>query len=222
MRYITAAILLTIAANAMAQQRQCHWYKDSLMNGATISCETATLKNNSTLYWQYNCDRIWLTLENKNGKKTVIDELEPSLFTYTYRLGYHLIKEYNSSLLFRSGCPANGPCHYTLIDKSNGKKLKALQPLICVDTDNRLESPHPYEYDFVVYFSENHDSLVVYYIDSKKYVHIPFNPKNNKLSSPIPEQQFTHMKKSNDILTLTYQNDENKIRELKIPLNKGK
>jgi hypothetical protein len=222
MRYITAAILLSIAANAMAQQKQCHCDKDSLMNDATISCETSTLKNNSTLYWQYNCDSIWLTLENKNGKKTVLDEVEPSLFPYTYRLGYHLIKEYNSSLLFRSGCPANGPCNYTLIDKSNGKKLEAFKPLICVDTDNQLENPHPYEYNFVVYFSEVNDSLVVYFVDGKKYLQIPFNSKKNKLSSPNPEQQFKHMKKSNDTLTLAYENDEKQIKELKIPLDKGK
>lgn len=222
MRFISTFILVLIAANAMAQQKQCHCDKDSLMNGATTNCDTATLKNNSTLYWQYNCDRIWLTLENKNGKKTVLDEVEPSLFAYTYRLGYHLIKEFNTCLLFRSGCPANGPCNYSLIDKSNGKKLKEFKPLICINTNNQLESPLPYEYNFVVFLSESHDSLVVYFIDSKKYLHVPFNADKNKLSSPNPEQQFTHMKKSNDTLTLAYVNDEKQIRELKIQLDKRK
>ena len=39
------------------------------MNNSTISCETAKFKNGSKLYWQFNCDRIWLTLEDVKGKK---------------------------------------------------------------------------------------------------------------------------------------------------------
>jgi len=78
------------------------------------------------MYWQFNCDNIWLTLENKSGNKFKIDEVPVDLYGYTYRLGYHLIKEYKNNLLFRSGCAATGPCSYILIDKNNGKKRKNL------------------------------------------------------------------------------------------------
>ena len=64
------------------------------MNTTTVSCETFLLQNNSKLYWQNNCNRIWLTLENKNHQKIVLDEVNVNLFSYTYRLGYHLIKEF--------------------------------------------------------------------------------------------------------------------------------
>jgi len=182
------------------------------MNGATVSCDTTTFKNNSILYWQYNCDRIWLTLENSSGQKFVIDESGVELYNLTYRLGYHLIKEFKESLLFRSGCPANGPCIYTLIDKSNGKKLKEFDQLICIDTDVKWENAHPYEFDFVVYLAYETDQLIINYIDSGKMITIPF--KEN-LASVIPEHSFENMTLENNILTLNYQ-----IYELEINIKK--
>jgi len=218
MRLFVTAILLLTFGQILGQKKQCHCDKDTLMNDATVSCETIKLKNNSKLYWQYNCDKIWLTLENKNSKKIVIDEVEVEFYGYAYRLGYHLIKEYESNLLFRSGCPATGPCTYVLVDKSNGKKVKVFDHLICIDTDSQFENAHPYEYDFIVYFTEKYDSLLVYFIDTKKKLKIPFDIEKNELTSAIPEHQFQKMSKEGNILTLTYENNKYKVNELKINL----
>ncbi len=125
MKYFRPIVfILVFCSYSYGQKKHCFCAKVPEMNSATVSCETAKLKNNSKLYWQYDCNRIWLTLENAKGKKAVINEVDVELFGYTYRLGYYLIKEYKNSLLFRSGCPANGPCIYTLIDKNNGKIIK--------------------------------------------------------------------------------------------------
>lgn len=92
-------------------------------------------------------------MENVKKQKTVIDEVPAELFAYTFRLGFHLEREFQKSILFRSSCAANGPCTYVLIDKSSGKKLKEFGQLICVDTD---------DVDFVVYFDNKSDQITVY------------------------------------------------------------
>ena len=189
------------------------------MNKATVSCDTTIFSNKAKLYWQYNCDRIWLTLENANGQKKVIDEVPVELYGYTYRLGFHLIKEFDKTVLFRSGCPANGPCIYTLIDKNNGNKIKEFDQLICIDTDIKWKNPHKYNFDFVVYLSDTTDHLIIYYIDSKRTLKVPFK---EKLTSIIPQHQFKEMTLNNNILTLTYKLDDNESKTLNIDLNDKK
>ncbi len=124
MKHFAFVMTVFLFHQSYGQKKDCFCDKDTLMNESTVDCKTIILKNSSKLYWQFNCGRIWLTLENANGKKKVIDEVKVELYAYAYRLGYHLIKEYKNTLLFRSGCPANGPCMYTVIDKTNGKKIK--------------------------------------------------------------------------------------------------
>ena len=189
------------------------------MNETTVSCDTTTFSNNAKLYWQYNCDRILLTLENENGQKNVIDEVPVELYGYTYRLGFHLIKEFDKTILFRSGCPANGPCIYTLIDKNNGNKIKEFDQLICIDTDIKWENAHKYNFDFVVYLSDTTDHLIIYYVDDNRILKIPFK---EKLTSVIPQHQFDEMTLNNNILTLTYELDDNKKKTLNINLNDKK
>jgi hypothetical protein len=46
--------------------------------------------------------------------------------------------------------------------------LNAFDQLICIDTDIQLDSPHNYNYDFIVFFSDNSDDIIVYWIDDKK------------------------------------------------------
>lgn len=182
----------------------------------SISCDTTYFSNKSKIFWQFNCDKIWLTLENKDKIKFAIDEVPVELYGYTYRLGYHLIKEYKNSLLFRSGCAATGTCSYILIDKNNGKKIREFYQLICIDTDVQTENEHVYDFNFVVYLAD--ESIVVEYIESKKKVKVAF--KDN-LTAAIPEQQFDKMILKNNILTIFYETDNGK-KTLKINLNNKK
>lgn len=179
-----------------------------------ISCDTTYFSNQSKIYWQFNCDNVWLTLENKNGAKFTIDEVDADLSGYTYRLGYHLIKEYKSRLLFRNGCGATGPCSYTLIDKSNGNKIEEFGQLICIDTDVQIENEHAYDFDFIVYLSD--ESIIIYNIESKKTISFPFK---EKLTAVIPEQQFDKMILKNNLLTIFYETDDGK-KTLKVNLAK--
>jgi hypothetical protein len=184
-----------------------------------IDCDTTTLSNNSKLYWQFNCESIWLTLENPNGKRKVIDELPSTFSEIASRLGYHLIKEFEKGILFRSGCAANGPCNYILIDKLYGNILKEFPQLICIDTDISIEDPQNYKFDFVVYLSDTSDHLILYYIDTGKSCMISFK---EKLTGVIPEFQFTRMTMADKVLTLFYEMDDTKTKTVSVNLDEKK
>jgi hypothetical protein len=189
------------------------------MNGATVRCDTTSFDNNSFIYWQYNCDSIWLTLENDKKEKLVIDKVPVEVYNYTFRLGYHLIKEFRNSLLFRKGCAAMGPCTYDLVDKNDGKKIKTFRQLICIDTDSKWTNAHKYGFDFVAYF-ETIDKIVVEYIDSGERLTIPI--KENFYGAVVPEQQFDDMTLDSNLLTLEYRTLNKERKKLTIDLREKK
>jgi hypothetical protein len=217
---ITLTFLFLTFGQLYGQKKQCHCDKDTLMNNATTNCKTTILNNQSKLYWQFNCERIWLTLENLKGQKKIIDEVEVGLFGYTYRLGFYLIREFDKTLLFRSGCPANGPCIYTLLNKSTGKKIKEYRQLICIDTESKEKTK--YQFAFVVYPDSNFKNIIIDYININKKLTIPFDLQENNLTSVIPEYQFDKIKLERNILTLFYTRTDNKKLNLKIILNNKK
>jgi hypothetical protein len=137
-------------------------------------------------------------------------------------LGYHLIKEYKDQILFRSGCGAGGPCFYPLVDKRTGRLVTEFWRLIEADTDANWKNPHPYEFEFVVHYDHSRGSLIVYYINSGKTLRFPFDFEKYKLTSAVPEQQFLDMTLNDDVLTLTFRNDENEIDRVDLDLKRGR
>jgi hypothetical protein len=116
MRATLLILLIVQFSFSLAQKKECGCKSDSFMTQFTTSCKTTYLKNGAKIYWQFNCKSIWLTHQSKSGKQITIDKIPIELYGYTYRLGYQLAKEYKRTLLFRSGCPANGPCNFVLVD----------------------------------------------------------------------------------------------------------
>jgi hypothetical protein len=88
MRAFLFLLLLLLLKPSYGQQKQCGCKTDTLINQFTTECKTRLLGNGSKLYWQFNCDSIWLTLQNKNGKKIIIDTVPIEYYPYTYRLGF--------------------------------------------------------------------------------------------------------------------------------------
>lgn len=121
-RYFIVLIILIFNLSC-GQEKECFCKENTSMNESTVNCETVKLKNKNKLYWQFNCERIWLTLEKTDGVKLIIDEVPVNLYPYAYRIGFHLLKENKKTLLFRSGCAASGSCNYILIDKNTGKQI---------------------------------------------------------------------------------------------------
>ena len=219
MKQLSILVLLLFFIQSFGQKKPCFCEKDSLMSEA-VNCDTIFLKNHSKLYWQLNCNRIWLTLENAKKTKIVIDEPDVNLYEYTYRLGFHLIREYKNSILFRTDCGASGPCSYILIDKTTGKRIQEFGQLICIDTDSQYRrKSYQYPFDFIVYLDDDVkgvQNLVVYYIDTKKIIKVPFK---EELTAVIPQEQFDTMTVKNNVLSIFYKTDDNLKKSIKINLN---
>jgi hypothetical protein len=119
-------------------------------------------------------------------------------YPYIYRLGYHFAKEYNKYLLFRSGCPANGPCNFVLVDKKNGKTIKELGELIYNHDSTTF-------YDFLIFFSDS-ISITLYFVDKNLSYYIDINPEH--FTSIIPEYQFDKIILKDDYLLMEYTYDQ--------------
>jgi len=201
------------ALPSAAQTRTCYCDKDTMMNQLTTDCSTTLLRNGSKLYWQFNCDSIWLTLEQRNGHKLVLDTLPVNLYPYLYRLGFQLEKEYARKLLFRAGCPANGPCMFVLVDKSTGKRLREFGELI-------YDRERKEFFDFLLYLSSGGD-LVLEYINSGKKYKLPVDTRH--FDQAIPEYQFGMIRLQGKELILPYtfwENDLEKEAVIRIDLRK--
>ncbi|MES1222057.1 MAG: hypothetical protein ABUT20_41565 [Bacteroidota bacterium] len=193
------------------QKKQCSCTADSLIDQNTTDCKTTVLQNKALLYWQFNCDSIWLTLQNKEGRRIILDKVPIEYYSYTFRLGYRLVKEYKNSLLFRSGCPANGPCNFVLINKNTGKLIHEFGELIY---DHEIRK----FYDFILYFSSP-GKLALHYIDSDKKYTIGVDSTHFK--AVIPEYLFEKIELEKTKLILVYDVGQlNKNGTIVIDLNK--
>lgn len=208
-------IILLSATIYTYGQSQCACNRDSLWT-ANINCDTTYLKDHSFLYYQFNCDSSWLTIENKTGKKKVLCSIDYELSGYTYRLGFRLIKEYQKYLLFRYGCPANGPCYHVLLNKTSWKETQHFNEIIYSNENSGK--------GFIIYFSNNKlSSLTIHFIDSNKkyFINIPGNRFHNNL---IPESQFNEGVIKNKLLLLPYEYKDSSDKwlkdEIKIDLSK--
>lgn len=161
-----------------------------------IDCKIKKFKDGGKLYYQFTCDSIWLTYENNKGKRFIIDSSDTTLYFYNYRIGFQLAREYKKSLLFRSGCPANGPCNFILIDKKTGKRLSEFGELIYDHSTEKF-------YDFIIYFSNDKlNALTLDFIDANRQYEVPIKPK--LFDSLIPEYSFDKISFNNEKLTLSY------------------
>jgi len=168
------------------------------------------------LYYQFNCDSIWLTLEN-NKQKHIIFSMTTEYYSYTYRLGYQFAKEFNSSILFRSGCPANGPCNFILVDKKTGEKITEFGELIY---DHSADSP--FIHSFILYFTDSLlSTITIHYIDSNKKYKIAIDGQQFK--GIIPEYEIDNISVNQSQLCFTqpYHNKRKwKTKPVKVDLKK--
>lgn len=215
---LTIILMFLSIPAVFGQTKTCVCEGDTLMNSYTISCDTTILSNNSLLYWNFTCDRIWLTLENKNGKKIILNEVPSRFYPYTYRLGYHLVKEFGRSLLFRSDCQSNGPCRYSLIDKVTGRKVKEFPQLIGInDESEQSDTNEHYRFDFVVYLSPDSKHILLYFIDTGRKMTIPFKEQVAGCEFGLdPAYQFGPIIRNGTKISLSYTNADNQKKTIVI------
>ena len=197
-------LILTTSTYAQKQSKSCGCVKDSLLNDL-VTCEEKILKDKSTIYYQFDCDSIWLTLKNIKGQKKILYSLSGDDYIVfgplNYRLGYYFVQEFNQELLFRWSCPATGACSYILVNKQSGKPTQEFNNLIF---DLNKESNN----DFLIYF-EDQNTLAVQFVDLKERIQIQINSEH--FTQIIPEFQFVEISVVNKTLVMTYDYDENGI-----------
>lgn len=207
--FLLSACQATPSVDKTKGPKTCFCEEDTLVNQFTTSCDTTILKNKSKLYWQFNCDRIWLTLENKSGHKKTIHTVPIELYPYTDRLGYDLIKEFDNVLLFSYGCSATAPCRFILLDKKTGNKKREFKMLLGVwQADN-------YPFDFLVDLEQQ--QLHVYFVNEQRSIHFPL--KEQPMATAYPDQQFSDLKVQNNILTMIYATNGGEDQEIRIDLD---
>ena len=194
-------LFVLASTSTYAQGEQCGCAKDSLINNGSIDCSIMKLSDGSELYWQVNCKRVWLTMKRPDKKTIVLDELPIEYYGYTFRLGFQLAKEYKKTLLFRSGCPANGPCNFILVDKATGKRIDEFGELIYNHSSREF-------FDFIIYFSRE-NQLTLDFIDTRIKYNYRVNPKH--FNAVVPEYAFDHVFIKDNVLYLQYDSGELKI-----------
>ena len=157
----------------------------------SIGCDIDILGNGDLLYYQHNCDSIWLILD-KGDQKINLFTTETDLYGYHYRLDPKLVNEFEEYLLFRYGCPANGPCNHFAVNKATGDKTADFYELI-FKGENSLTN-------FVV--ALDYMNIKIHNLKTNETDSIPFDTE--RLTAIIPEYHFDKGKISKGILYLPY------------------
>ncbi|TAE20152.1 MAG: hypothetical protein EAZ95_00080 [Bacteroidetes bacterium] len=178
-------------------------------------CTPFTLKTGEKLYYQYDCDTLWLTLERENTKTIIFSE-KCSYYENSYEKPYLFITEFDKYILFARFC--NPTCTHYLVEKATGKVKEIISKLIF---DGSL--PNGKTFDIVISFvDDNYDKLQIYRTntDNKTYNLI------KKVSNPIiyPESSFNIelYKWKNNILWLGYKDytkKRSKVKYIKVKLH---
>lgn len=163
-------ILLFFYSFQNANAQNCFCPKDSFLN-ELISCDTVLLKGKSKVYYQFNCDSSWLTFENSKGEKSVLFYLDSELIDLTYKLGWHVWKDYDETVLFvareTSGLPTT--LYYSLYNK-NTQNIRTFSHVVYDCYDSLC--------DFILYFPDStYNYLNLYMFNSSKEYKIDL-PKN--------------------------------------------
>lgn len=192
-------------------QNICFCDSNQFLN-ESIDCTIDTLLTGDILYYQHNCDSIWLTLKI-GEKKMILFATETVLYGYHYRLDPHLINEFDDFILFRYGCPANGPCNYFAVDKRTGERTFEFGELIFKGDGNKT--------NFVIALGDM--NLLVFNLNTKEVDSILFDTK--RLTEIIPEYQFGECSIKNGYLIMPYsfwdnETNEEKTETLIIEINK--
>jgi hypothetical protein len=216
MKFILTILSILSPLHIAGQTLVCNCPTDKFINSSNTPCNVTKLKKGGSLYYQFNCDSVWLTLENSQRQKHIIysmaGETYKELYGYTFRLGFQLSKEFEKTLLFRKSCPANGPCDFVLINKETGQTEKKFGELI-------YDHKGPTFYDFLIYFSDSSlSSITLYYVDTKKTYKIATYAKH--FNATIPEYLFNDITLKKDTLELVYDTEDDVKQKILIDLTK--
>jgi len=185
MRKLSIIIFLVILnIEFVTGQTNCGCDSIPLYN-SIVSCDTIKFDNGAKLYRQFNCDSMWLTIENADRNKRILYSLKGEMIELTPRLGYQFIKEYSNTILFMNRQSSGGgvPMNYELINKENGEIFKKIGSLLYYTKDNSHET-------VVTLKNDSIPLLVFFNIKTGITKEFPINNEVNGMTKFISNEMF--------------------------------
>ncbi|MEO9257834.1 MAG: hypothetical protein ABI207_05590 [Crocinitomicaceae bacterium] len=217
--FIITTILFIISAcgqNSIKEKKNSSCYKYMLSSENEYFCDTTVFTNGSKLYYQWNCDSTWLTFENK--EKIILKSCLDSDPILCSRIGLNFIKEYPNYLLFVYKWASSGSWSPDLvfIDKENVQEKNRISSgqFVWGDTDE----------NYALYFSDTTFSELIYldHESDKEYMYLF---KDNEVLNSIKKNKviqlndlFKDIKKTNELLTFNFINENNKTEQITIKI----
>jgi hypothetical protein len=217
MTFRITIVLSLIFCSLLVSGQKASCACDSISSEAfQLDCNKRKLGNGALLFYQFNCDSIWLTLQNARGKTRVLYSIPTRLHDYHDRVGWVFYREYRDALLFRKDCVPPTGCDFFLVDKTTGHTRLELGEIIDCPGMEKLKG--------LLFFldssSDKKLKLVLYYPDSGKRIELPL--KKADFNSENPNQQFGSIRLNGNILSVSYRPGESNppLRTLRFDLRR--
>lgn len=183
----------------------------------TVDTGNFHLMNEARLYYRFNCDSIWLTYDNGISSRVLyVNDID--LHNYSYRLFYQFQAEFHDFILFRYGCPANGPCLYDLVHKKTGAVTQTFDALVYTG--------HLKEANFIIGLSDPDKHMLIIYDINHQQVDSIYMANANVFQSIIPTQEFQEPIIEGNRMSLRYYDwvdapkDGFTVKEITFPVEK--
>jgi len=195
-------ILFVFITLLVQSQKPCRCDKDTTLK-FNFLCGTTKLKNNATLYNQFDCDTLYMILVSSNGDKHKICRTGLIEAQNPHREPW-LQMDFDSSVLICTYASGGGVSRsYSLFDKQNGKNIGNFFNIFHEDTTQNL----------IVYFTSA-DSLILNFIGNKKKYSVATPIPEERLMNTLtqvgchPSNLIEESKINNNILTCKYRYQE--------------
>lgn len=213
---LIAFMIMILTINGFSQKSNCGCDIKKNNPENQYKCDTTIFSNGSKMYWQWNCDSVWLTFENKD--KSILKSCEKTNVYECERTGLNFLKEYPNYLLFQykwiSGCCT--PPDIVFISKVNGSELKRITNDLFVwgDVDE----------NYILYFSDTTYTKMVY-LENNADKECTFQFDKEQVNKSVDKNQvlqmadlFKNFKKNKNDFTFDFKTSEGLIKKLKIEL----
>ncbi len=145
--FILSFILLSCASNVKTEtsvklEEEIEKKSDCLGNLPEdfFILDTMSTVTGSMIYWQYNQDSSWLTFEDINGVKKMLNTMYCPMMGYSYKLGMQRYDVYPKYAVFYeeliSGCCT--PPNVVFLDNSTAKELKRIDSYSLIRLDEEF------------------------------------------------------------------------------------
>jgi hypothetical protein len=194
----------------IGDKRNCFCSQDTSLS-EQINCDTIELKSGSRIFYQFNCDSSWLTFQNRTGLNTVLFSLDTALIGLTYKLAWHVERDYEHYVLFVARATSGLPTTlvYQLLDKQSSSVTEEFGQVVYCETSSSC--------DFLLYVPDSADDhLRLRLLPDGEEFRVQLPQKLSELHRSVYiESQFSEPKIRGQVYTFEYNYVDEKTGEEK-------